>query len=79
MNWNTLALLIVEYGLPFAEKVWDFYQQKKEPTLDDFAQLRALANQNAAQRMATMIALHGQNLNEETKNILLQLAGGKTA
>jgi hypothetical protein len=57
MTWATLIPLILQYGLPYVEKLYALWTTSAAPTQADFDALRALASQTAADRMkANLIA-----------------------
>lgn len=45
MKWETLVPLIIEYGLPFAERVWQKWTSGADPSQADWDELKALAAQ----------------------------------
>ena len=51
MNWSTLVPLIVKFGVPFAEKIWQLFTAGGVPTPEDWAALRALSQQTARSQM----------------------------
>lgn len=47
MNWAVIAGLVLQYGLPFVEKLIAKWSNNNPVTLAEFAELTALAEQNA--------------------------------
>lgn len=59
MTWATLIPLILQYGLPYAEKLWSLITANNAPTQADFDALRALASQTAQDRMKANLTAAG--------------------
>lgn len=47
MGWEVLLPVILQYGLPFAEQLWQNAQSSAAPTQAQWDALKALANQTA--------------------------------
>lgn len=47
MNWAILIPIIIQYGLPFAEKLVEKWSSGGAPSLTDIQELKALASKNA--------------------------------
>lgn len=59
MGWELLIPLIVQYGLPFAQSVFEKWNSDSVPTDKDFTELRALANQTALDRLKAQLTIKG--------------------
>jgi len=57
--WAALIPIIAEYGLPLAEALVQKWTAGTPPTPADFAELRALANQNSTAQANAVIAQLG--------------------
>lgn len=76
MDWGTIALLIAQYGLPFAERVWEKWQKGDAPTATDWTELGALAAQMSKGRMLAAITRAGMDPNSDQAKALLNAAAG---
>lgn len=47
MSWELLIPVIIQYGIPVAEKLWQLAQNKGEPTQADWDALKASASTTA--------------------------------
>ena len=57
MSWVALLPIILQYGLPVAELIFQKVTSKAPVQSSDFAELRALAQQSAKERMqAALVA-----------------------
>ena len=74
MSWAILAPLIAQYGLPFAELIYQRWASGASPTQADFDQLRALGSQTAQDRMKLKLAQAGIPLDSPQAVALLALA-----
>lgn len=54
-----LVPLILQYGLPFAEKMISLWTSKADVTADDWNQLKALAQNTALSQMKAALARAG--------------------
>ena len=54
-----LVPLILQYGLPFAEKMITLWTSKADVTADDWNQLKALAQNTALSQMKAALARAG--------------------
>ena len=59
MGWDTIAGLILQYGLPFAESLWAKLTAGKAPSQADWDELKGLAAQNATTQMLAALARAG--------------------
>lgn len=59
MQWTIIAQLILEYGLPFAEKVWSKWSSGKDVTQADFDELNVLANETPQSHLAVVASRAG--------------------
>lgn len=76
MSWETIALLIAQYGLPFAEKIWEKWQKGDAPTAADWAELNALDAETSKSRMLAAITRAGMDPNSEQAKALMNAAAG---
>lgn len=58
--WATLIPIIAQYGLPFAESLWNKWTSGANPTAQDWADLTALAQNTARSQM--LAALQRANI-----------------
>ena len=75
ISWSVVAGLILNYGLPFAEKVVQKATSGSNPTLADFAELRAMDAQTASDRMKAQLTAAGIDLTSPQGISMLALAG----
>lgn len=73
MNWVLLAQIIAKEGLPIAEAIWKKWTSGAEPTEQDFAELRGLATQDAAERLKAALVKKGIPLDSPQAVQLLAL------
>jgi len=73
MNWPMLIPLIVRYGVPFAEKMWNLFTKGGVPTEADWAELRALSDQTAKSQMTDALIRAGIPLDSDEAKALLAL------
>lgn len=59
MEWATLAALIAQYGIPFAEFLINKIQTKGEVTPEEWAELKQLASTNARSEMIERLQAAG--------------------
>ncbi len=57
--WATLIPVIAQYGIPFAESLWTKWTSGKDPTAQDWADLKALAGQTAKSQMLAALGRAG--------------------
>lgn len=76
MNWATIALLIAQYGLPFAQKIWEKWQKGDAPTAADWTELSALAAETSKSRMLAAITRAGMDPNSDQAKALMNAAAG---
>lgn len=62
MGWTTLIPIIAEYGIPLAESLFTKWTSGKPPTLQDFADLKALAAVTAKDEMTAQLTAAGISL-----------------
>lgn len=74
MTWVTLIPLIAQYGLPYAEKLWQLLTTSSPPSQADFDALRALATQTAQDRMKANLVAAGVPLTDPKAIALIGLA-----
>lgn len=73
MTWASLIPIIVQYGLPYAEKLWTLWSSSSVPTQADFDTLRQLASQTATDRMKANLVAAGISLESDQAKALLAL------
>lgn len=73
MGWDTAVALILQYGLPFAEKMWTKWASGNPPTAADWAELNALAASSARTRMMQILAQNNIDPASEKGKALLAL------
>lgn len=76
MDWALVAQLIVNIGLPAAEKLVEKWENKSPVTLADFQEVRDAAKQTAADRMKVQLQAVGISLDDPKAIALLALASG---
>lgn len=74
MNWAVLIPIIVQYGLPLAESLFQKWSSGTPPTQADFDQLRAAAQQTAQDRMKAQLAAANIPLTDPHAVALLALS-----
>ena len=75
MGWETIAGLILTQGVPFVEKLIDKWSKGTPVTVAEFAELKALANQNAHDIALKRLVAAGIDPASDQGKILLGLAG----
>lgn len=74
MDWASIATLIVQYGLPFVEKLVSNITSEAEVTPQAWAELIALTKQTARDRMLNTLTQQGIDPNSDKGKALLALA-----
>ena len=59
MNWATLIPIIIQYGLPVAEKLWSLWTTNAAPTAADWEALKALGVSTRKQDMTAALIRNG--------------------
>lgn len=59
MEWVTLASIIAQYGIPFAEFLFNKIQTKGEVTPEEWAQLKQLASVSAKSELLERLKAAG--------------------
>ena len=77
MGWDLLIPLIIGQGLNVAEAIWTKWNSKQEVTAQDWADLKALAAQDASARMREALIRNGLDLNDPKAIALLALIAPK--
>lgn len=72
--WATLLPVILQYGVPFAEKLWMLIQSNAVPTQADWDSLRALTEQDAKQKMLEALLKNGIDPASDLGKSMLALA-----
>jgi len=72
--WLTLLPVLLQYGLPFAESLFNKIQSGAAPTAQDFTELRTLASANAKQVMTAQLIAQGVDPTSAKGIALLALA-----
>jgi hypothetical protein len=78
MGWEILVPLIVQYGVPFAEKIYTLWSAKADPTPADWDALKALSNTNAAAKMTETLVRNGIDPTSAQGKLFLSLVGVKS-
>ena len=73
MKWDTIALLVAQYGLPLAQSIWQKWIKGAEPTAEDWEELRKLSNQTARTQVEDGLARAGIALDSPEAVALLKL------
>lgn len=74
MNWAVLIPIIVQYGLPVAESLFQKWQSGSVPTQSDFDQLKTMTQQTAKDRLTAQLAAAGIPLTDPKAVALLAQA-----
>lgn len=72
--WQVLIPIIAREGIPVAEALYKKWASGLEPTMADFAELRALASQTAQDRVKARLVAAGIPLDGEQAKLLIALA-----
>lgn len=73
MNWEMLIPIVAKYGLPLAEKLFQKWTTKTEPTQADFDELRQLASESAKEIVTSRLVAAGIPLDDPRAIELLSL------
>lgn len=73
MTWAIVAKLIVEVGVPATQKIIENWSNNAAVTPAEFAAVRGLAEQTAADRMKAALVKAGVALDSDTAKALLGL------
>ena len=73
MNWETIANLVIQIGLPATEKLIALWESKAAVTLAEFQALRAQAQLNASDEMSEQLKALGIALDSPQAIALLKL------
>jgi hypothetical protein len=74
MNWEVIANLILEIGLPAVESIVAKWEAKGIPTLAEFQAIRDQANQTATDRLKARELAAGVDPSSGQGKVLLELA-----
>lgn len=74
MNWAVIAGLVLQYGLPFVEKLIAKWSSNSPVTLAEFSELTALASQNAQAIMLARLKAANIDPASDQGKILLGLS-----
>jgi predicted GTPase len=75
MNAATIAQLLVLYAIPLVDKLMSKWQSGGVVTAEEWAEIRAVAKQSAADRMKAQLVLAGIPLDSDRAKELLALVG----
>lgn len=75
MTWAAAIALIVQYGIPVAESLFQKWSTSSGPTVQDWADLKALAAQTAQDRAKAALTRAGIALDSPQALQLLALVG----
>jgi len=73
MGWEALVPLIVQYGLPLAEQLWQKWSSGNPPTQADWDSLKALALQTRRTQMSDALVRNGVDPTSDKGKALLAL------
>lgn len=73
MDWATVAKLIVDIGLPAANQIVANWNNKTPVTVEEFDNVRKIANQTATDRLKERLVKAGIPLDSEQAKALLAL------
>lgn len=73
MNWALLIPIIANYGLPLAEKLWQKWSTKGEPTQADWDELKALGMQTFHSQLLAALTRNGISVDDPRAKELLKL------
>ncbi len=59
LNWADIARLIIQVGLPAAEKIWQNLASGKDPTQEDFDALKVLTSRRSKDEMLAVLKEQG--------------------
>lgn len=76
MNWALLIPIIAQYGLPLAEKLWQKWASKGEPTQADWDELKALGAQTMESQLLAALVRNGISVDDPRAVELLKLVRG---
>ncbi len=74
MTWELVASLIVKVGVPAAEAIVKKWEAGQAPTSSDFAELRALGEQDSVSVVKDILTAKGIDLESDQAKQLLALA-----
>jgi hypothetical protein len=74
MTWNTIALLIIEIGLPAAMKIVEKWENGSPVGLQELNEVRAVAQQTAADRVKAQLVKAGIALDSDQAKALIAMA-----
>jgi len=71
MNWLLFAQLVVQVGLPAAERIFQKWQSGERPTQEDIDEIKEAANTTAVDRVKARLVAKGIPLDsDKAKEIL---------
>lgn len=73
MNWTLLLPIIAQYGLPLAEKLWQKWASKSEPTAADWLELKELGYQTMESQVLAALVRNGIAVTDPRAVELLKL------
>lgn len=73
MGWAQIIQLIINYGLPFAERIWQLSTSTAAPTQADWDALKALAAQTPLTQLQDALTRAGIPLDSPQAVALLAL------
>ncbi len=73
MSWAVLIPILLQYGVPFAEKIWILVTSNAAPTSADWAALKALAMQTPVSQMTDALKRAGIDPSSPQGKIFLDL------
>ncbi len=59
ISWSVIAGLVVQYGLPLAERIWQKASSNSPPTQADFDELKAMSERTPESLLREVLAANG--------------------
>lgn len=75
MNWSVLVPIIVQYGLPVAERLFQLWTSNAVPTQADWDGLKALGQATRKQDVTAALLRNGVDPSSPQGQALLALVG----
>ena len=74
MSWATWIPVIIQYGLPVAQKLWEKATSGKDPTAEDWAELTTMSKDTAQSRTVIVLLQNGIDPTSDKGKAILALA-----
>ena len=75
MSWETIAQLVILYGIPLTDKLITKWSSNEPPTVEAWNELKILANQSAKDRAINVLIKNRIDPTSEQGKELLALIG----